>query len=69
MDYTRLTQNGSYEGFIDVQGRRIAIKSGAVVGTRDRSWGVRPIGLSDPQGLAPPKRAAILLAVVAAQFR
>jgi hypothetical protein len=55
MDYTRLTQNGTYEGFIDVQGKRIAIKSGEVVGTRDRSWGVRPIGLSDPQPPAPPK--------------
>ncbi len=26
-----------------------------VLGTRDRSWGVRPIGLSDPQGAAPPR--------------
>lgn len=55
MDYTRLTQNGSYEGFIEVKGKRIEIDSGMVMGTRDRSWGVRPIGLSDPQGTAPPK--------------
>jgi hypothetical protein len=54
MDYTRLTQNGAYEGYIDVQGKRIDIDS-RVVGTRDRSWGVRPIGLSDPQQPAPPR--------------
>ncbi|MBI3676867.1 MAG: hypothetical protein HY243_09665 [Proteobacteria bacterium] len=54
LDYTRLTQNGSYEGWIDVKGKRIAIDS-KVVGTRDRSWGVRPIGLSDPQAVAPPR--------------
>jgi hypothetical protein len=54
MDYTRLTQNGSYEGSISVKGKRIAIDS-KIVGTRDRSWGVRPIGLADPQGVAPPR--------------
>ncbi len=54
MDYTRLTQNGSYEGFVELAGKRTAITS-AVMGTRDRSWGVRPVGLSDPQGLAPPR--------------
>jgi len=26
-----------------------------VLGTRDRSWGVRPIGMSDPQMVAPPR--------------
>jgi hypothetical protein len=54
MDYTRLTQNGSYEGFIEMAGKRTAIGP-SVMGTRDRSWGVRPIGMSDPQGLAPPR--------------
>jgi hypothetical protein len=55
LDYTRLTQNGKYEGYIEVHGRRIEINPRDVTGTRDRSWGVRPIGLSDPQGLAPPR--------------
>ena len=53
MDYTRLTQNGSYEGFVSVKGRRIEARG--YLGTRDRSWGVRPIGLADPQGVAPPR--------------
>ena len=48
MDYTRLTQNGHYEGWIEVDGKREAIASGTA-GTRDRSWGVRPVGASDPQ--------------------
>ncbi|HEY2661303.1 MAG TPA: hypothetical protein VGI79_16400 [Caulobacteraceae bacterium] len=52
MDYTRLTQNGRYSGWIEVDGVRQAIASGAV-GTRDRSWGVRPIGAPDAQPLVP----------------
>ena len=42
MDYTRLTQNGTYEGWIEVEGKRIEIDARMVLGTRDRSWGVRP---------------------------
>lgn len=52
MDYTRLTQNGSYDGWIEVKGRRIDIDSN-YLGTRDRSWGVRPVGAPDSQAVAP----------------
>lgn len=48
MDYTRLTQNGFYEGWIEVDGTRVPLANGTL-GTRDRSWGVRPIGASDQQ--------------------
>jgi hypothetical protein len=48
MDYTRMTQNGRYDGWIEIDGRREAIQR-ACTGTRDRSWGVRPVGMSDPQ--------------------
>jgi hypothetical protein len=51
MDYTRLTQNGRYRGWIEVDGVRQDI--GGFVGTRDRSWGVRAVGIRDPQALAP----------------
>ena len=51
MDYTRLTQNGRYRGWIELDGRRESIDGFA--GTRDRSWGVRPVGARDPQALAP----------------
>jgi len=57
MDYTRMTQNGHYNGWIAVDGQRLDLHVGAV-GTRDRSWGVRPIGLRDPQpipGAAMPQ--------------
>ncbi len=54
LDYTRLTQNGSYEGFVELEGKRIEVGPD-VLGTRDRSWGVRPIGIGDAQPLAPPR--------------
>ena len=52
MDYTRLTQNGRYSGWVEVDGVRSAIDG--FVGTRDRSWGVRPVGARDPQEPVPP---------------
>lgn len=54
MDYTRLTQNGSYTGWIEVKGHRIDVTQGGFLGTRDRSWGVRMIGPTDMQPVAPP---------------
>lgn len=51
LDYTRLTQNGSYAGWVEVDGERIDIAGW--IGTRDRSWGVRPVGARDPQAPAP----------------
>ncbi|MCK9285258.1 MAG: hypothetical protein M0P39_13365 [Rhodocyclaceae bacterium] len=53
MDYTRMTQNGRYQGWIDVKGSRIELTHSTFRGTRDRSWGVRPIGMSDPQPPVP----------------
>ena len=54
LDYTRLTQNGRYTGSIEVDG--VAHDLAGFVGTRDRSWGVRPIGARDPQPPpAPPQ--------------
>jgi hypothetical protein len=49
MDYTRLTQNGTYEGYVEVDGERFAVASQDTWGTRDRSWGIRPVGMRDPQ--------------------
>src|SRR5580704_9264416 len=53
MDYTRLTQNGRYTGWIEIDGKRENVDG--FVGTRDRSWGIRPIGARDAQELAPPQ--------------
>jgi hypothetical protein len=49
MDYTRMTQNGSWSGAITIEGQTITMEPGAVQGTRDRSWGVRPVGAPDSQ--------------------
>lgn len=51
MDSTRLTQNVVVSGEIQIDGQRHEIAGWH--GTRDRSWGVRPVGASDPQPLVP----------------
>ncbi|HEX3917680.1 MAG TPA: hypothetical protein VHW60_10110 [Caulobacteraceae bacterium] len=53
MDYTRLTQNGRYTGWVERDGKRQSVDG--FVGTRDRSWGIRPVGARDAQDLAPPQ--------------
>jgi hypothetical protein len=55
MDYTRLTQNGRWTGWIEIDGDRRVLSTGAI-GTRDRSWGIRPIGAADPQPVVPQIR-------------
>lgn len=52
MDYTRLTQNGRWQGWVERDGVRTEVSG--YVGTRDRSWGIRPVGARDPQETAPP---------------
>jgi hypothetical protein len=41
-DYTRLTQFGTWQGWLEIDGERLDIDE--VLGSRDRSWGVRPVG-------------------------
>lgn len=52
MDVTRMTQNGRYEGWVELDGARTDVTGW--IGTRDRSWGVRPIGAPDAQPPSPP---------------
>jgi hypothetical protein len=51
MDYTRLAQWGGWSGWLDVDGERVDVSADAVVGSRDRSWGIRGVG--EPEGGAP----------------
>jgi hypothetical protein len=44
MDHTRLTQWGTWEGTILLDGTEIVVDPTRVTGTRDRSWGMRPVG-------------------------
>ena len=48
MDYTRMTQNCIWSGSIEIDGGRQELGDN-VAGTRDRSWGIRPIGAQDAQ--------------------
>ena len=59
MDYTRLTQNGRYVGWIELDGKRKELPQGSM-GTRDRSWGVRPIGERDSQPHVPAMEPGFL---------
>ncbi|WP_068180018.1 hypothetical protein [Mycobacterium sp. UM_CSW] len=44
MDHTRMTQWGTWQGTITVDGVKIGVEAWQVSGTRDRSWGLRPLG-------------------------
>ena len=44
MDYTRLTQHGEWSGMLAVGDERIDVGAQRFWGTRDRSWGIRPVG-------------------------
>lgn len=50
MDYTRMTQNGHYTGWLSVDGDRRELAA-ETMGTRDRSWGIRPVGERDVQAM------------------
>lgn len=52
MDYTRMTQNGHWSGWFSVKGERVTLEAGWA-GTRDRSWGIRPVGAAESQ--PPPQ--------------
>ena len=49
MQSSRFTQMGYWQGHVTVDGQRITVDH--AYGTRDKSWGVRPVG--EPQGGAP----------------
>ena len=51
MDYTRLTQFGTWEGWVDTGDGRVEIDPATFLGSRDRSWGIRGVG--EPEGGAP----------------
>ena len=50
MDATRFAQFGRWRGEIRYDGKRLAIDPARVLGTKDRSWGVRPVGEPEPGG-------------------
>ena len=55
IDCTRMTQNGHWSGEMKVDGETVSAGDKEFWGTRDRSWGVRPIGAADPQPITPAR--------------
>ena len=53
MDTTRLTQQGFWSGNLRLLDEEIKLENQVVYGTRDRSWGIRPVGKPDSQPVAP----------------
>ena len=53
MEATRFNQFGYWQGELRYDGRTLKIDPSTTYGTKDRSWGVRPVGEPDPAG-APP---------------
>ncbi len=51
MENSRFTQFGTWEGWFSIDGQRVEVAAQQTLGTRDRSWGVRPVG--EPPGGAP----------------
>jgi hypothetical protein len=51
MENSRFTQLGRWEGHFSVDGARTEVSPRRVIGMRDKSWGVRPVG--EPEAGAP----------------
>lgn len=47
----RFAQMGSWSGFLEIDGQRIDVDPETWIGSRDRSWGIRPIGEPSPPGV------------------
>lgn len=50
LDAQRFAQVGTWEGTLSIDGTDIAVTPDTWVGTRDRSWGIRPVGEAEPAG-------------------
>jgi hypothetical protein len=50
-DSRRLAQTGRWSGSITVDGETLEVTPDRWWGSRDRSWGIRPVGESEPPGI------------------
>jgi hypothetical protein len=57
LDACRLAQLGSWTGWLDVDGDRIEVTPDRWWGSRDRSWGIRPVGEAEDPGILATKPA------------
>jgi hypothetical protein len=60
MDVTRFAQFGRWSGELRYAGQSVKLDPRRVYGVKDRSWGVRPLGLRDPgPAPQPPARTQV----------
>ena len=52
LDAQRFAQLGSWEGSLVIDGEERVVDPATWIGSRDRSWGIRPVGESEPPGRA-----------------
>jgi hypothetical protein len=50
LDAQRFAQVGTWSGVLRVDGDEVTVSPDRWVGTRDRSWGIRPVGEAEPPG-------------------
>ncbi len=50
LDAQRFAQLGSWSGHLEIDGERIPVDPDTWIGSRDRSWGIRPVGEAEPAG-------------------
>lgn len=53
MDTTRFTQFGCWHGWLRYRGETVRIDGDEMLGTKDRSWGLRPLAGGDGRGATP----------------
>ncbi|HSA53341.1 MAG TPA: hypothetical protein VLH10_24915 [Yinghuangia sp.] len=56
LDAQRFAQLGTWEGTLHVEGQDYTVTPDVWLGTRDRSWGIRPSGDPEPGGRAAAER-------------
>ncbi len=57
LDAQRFAQVGTWSGQLQIDGETIDVDPSRWIGTRDRSWGIRPIGESEPAGARRIRRS------------
>ena len=50
LDAQRFAQLGSWSGQLVVDGEEVTVDPATWIGSRDRSWGIRPVGEAEPAG-------------------
>lgn len=50
-DSVRFAQTGCWSGTLEIDGERFAVTPDRWKGSRDRSWGIRPVGEHEPTGI------------------